>query len=122
MFRSVFNVSGIESKIEMVVLNGDRENRYPGNLNYSFAYVEGESMLMVQSFLIHARGVIELQCHDVFNSALIDSLCLCCCVVFPVLFRCPNHVTVAEESGGVLRLGLHICVTRAFLRAASHRS
>ncbi|MSO66172.1 MAG: IscS subfamily cysteine desulfurase [Alphaproteobacteria bacterium] len=29
-----------------VFLNGDRERRYPGNLNLSFAYVEGESLLM----------------------------------------------------------------------------
>jgi len=27
-------------------LNGDRDARYPGNVNMSFAYVEGESMLM----------------------------------------------------------------------------
>lgn len=31
----------------MAILNGDPENRYPGNVNYSFAYVEGESLLMV---------------------------------------------------------------------------
>lgn len=30
----------------MAVLNGDPVHRYPGNLNYSFAYVEGESLLM----------------------------------------------------------------------------
>jgi hypothetical protein len=33
----------------MSVLNGDPDHRYPGNLNYSFAYVEGESLLMVSS-------------------------------------------------------------------------
>jgi cysteine sulfinate desulfinase/cysteine desulfurase-like protein len=31
-----------------VVLNGDPEHRYVGNLNFSFAYVEGESLLMVR--------------------------------------------------------------------------
>lgn len=31
----------------MVVLNGDPERRYIGNLNFSFSYVEGESLLMV---------------------------------------------------------------------------
>lgn len=29
-----------------VILNGDHEGRYPGNLNLSFAFVEGESLLM----------------------------------------------------------------------------
>lgn len=29
-----------------MVLNGDLEARYPGNVNVSFAYVEGESLLM----------------------------------------------------------------------------
>lgn len=39
---------GIEEKIPHVVLNGsaDAAKRYPGNLNFSFAYVEGESLLM----------------------------------------------------------------------------
>lgn len=38
---------GIESRISHVTLNGDPNSRYPGNLNFSFAYVEGESLLMV---------------------------------------------------------------------------
>jgi hypothetical protein len=38
---------GIEKNIPMTVLNGDPDRRYPGNINYSFAYVEGESLLMV---------------------------------------------------------------------------
>lgn len=29
-----------------VFLNGDREHRYKGNINLSFAYIEGESMIM----------------------------------------------------------------------------
>jgi len=29
-----------------IVLNGDEHQRYPGNLNISFACVEGESMIM----------------------------------------------------------------------------
>ncbi len=37
---------GITEKLSDVVLNGDREQRIPGNLNLSFAYVEGESMIM----------------------------------------------------------------------------
>ncbi len=34
------------SEMEAVVLNGDLERRIPGNLNVSFNYVEGESLLM----------------------------------------------------------------------------
>jgi len=36
----------ITSKLSHVYLNGDAEHRYPGNLNLSFAHVEGESLLM----------------------------------------------------------------------------
>lgn len=34
------------SDMEETVVNGDMERRIPGNLNISFAYVEGESMMM----------------------------------------------------------------------------
>eukprot|EP01023_Acetabularia_acetabulum_P004953 TRINITY_DN12067_c0_g1_i1.p1 TRINITY_DN12067_c0_g1~~TRINITY_DN12067_c0_g1_i1.p1 ORF type:complete len:460 (-),score=111.11 TRINITY_DN12067_c0_g1_i1:702-2081(-) len=39
---------GIFEQLDGVVLNGpdDLEQRYPGNLNLSFAYVEGESLIM----------------------------------------------------------------------------
>eukprot|EP01025_Chloroclados_australasicus_P053633 TRINITY_DN632_c0_g2_i1.p1 TRINITY_DN632_c0_g2~~TRINITY_DN632_c0_g2_i1.p1 ORF type:complete len:463 (-),score=67.30 TRINITY_DN632_c0_g2_i1:184-1572(-) len=39
---------GIMGELDGVVLNGPEnlENRYPGNLNLSFAYVEGESLIM----------------------------------------------------------------------------
>jgi cysteine desulfurase len=36
----------IKVNIPDVYLNGDFESRYPGNLNLSFAYVEGESLIM----------------------------------------------------------------------------
>jgi cysteine desulfurase len=32
--------------LDMVILNGSLEHRLPGNLNLSFAYVEGEAMMM----------------------------------------------------------------------------
>lgn len=38
--------NGITERIPQVVLNGSKEHRFPGNLNMSFAYVEGESLLM----------------------------------------------------------------------------
>ena len=37
---------GITSKLQDVVLNGHPQQRLPGNLNLSFPYVEGESLLM----------------------------------------------------------------------------
>ena len=37
---------GITKVTSHVVLNGDTEHRYPGNLNLSFSFVEGESLLM----------------------------------------------------------------------------
>src|SRR5215475_2255033 len=38
--------SGIMNEVPDVYVNGDLERRLPGNLNVSFAYVEGESLLM----------------------------------------------------------------------------
>lgn len=38
--------SQITKRIPYAVLNGDETARYLGNLNFSFAYVEGESLLM----------------------------------------------------------------------------
>jgi len=37
---------GIKARVSDIFVNGDLEARYPGNLNISFAYVEGESLLM----------------------------------------------------------------------------
>ncbi|XP_057974808.1 cysteine desulfurase, mitochondrial [Malania oleifera] len=39
-------LNGMKAKIDGVVVNGSMEKRYAGNLNLSFAYVEGESLLM----------------------------------------------------------------------------
>uniref|UniRef100_A0A2P2KQY5 cysteine desulfurase n=1 Tax=Rhizophora mucronata TaxID=61149 RepID=A0A2P2KQY5_RHIMU len=39
-------LSGIKSRLDGVVVNGSVARRYAGNLNISFAYVEGESLLM----------------------------------------------------------------------------
>jgi len=37
---------GIQDKVSHIYLNGDLEERFHGNLNISFAFVEGESLLM----------------------------------------------------------------------------
>ena len=39
-------LGAINERLPEVVLNGDPEQRVPGNLNLSFAYVEGESLMM----------------------------------------------------------------------------
>jgi cysteine desulfurase len=37
---------GIQGKVDHTFINGSLEHRLPGNLNISFAYVEGEAMMM----------------------------------------------------------------------------
>lgn len=41
-----YYIKNIEEKIKYVRLNGDRENRLPGNANISFRFIEGESLLL----------------------------------------------------------------------------
>jgi cysteine desulfurase len=38
--------TGLEAKLDETFINGSMEHRLPNNLNMSFAYVEGESLLM----------------------------------------------------------------------------
>ncbi len=42
-----YYISEIEKRIPNVILNGDRINRLPGNANFSFKFVEGESILLL---------------------------------------------------------------------------
>uniref|UniRef100_A0A6B2L5F9 cysteine desulfurase n=1 Tax=Arcella intermedia TaxID=1963864 RepID=A0A6B2L5F9_9EUKA len=46
--RKLFDrlLNKIQSNVDHVYLNGDLESRWHGNLNLSFAYVEGESLLL----------------------------------------------------------------------------
>jgi len=39
-------LKGLNDKLTDIIVNGDLEQRIPGNLNISFAYVEGESLMM----------------------------------------------------------------------------
>jgi cysteine desulfurase len=39
-------LKGVMDQLPEIYLNGDLENRIPGNLNISFAYVEGEGLMM----------------------------------------------------------------------------
>ena len=43
--RSMF-LQGLRKSLEDIYVNGDLEQRIPGNINVSFAYVEGESLMM----------------------------------------------------------------------------
>lgn len=48
--------NAIKAKIPNVFLNGDEIKRYPGNLNLSFAYVEGESLIIAIKELAVSSG------------------------------------------------------------------
>jgi cysteine desulfurase len=37
---------GLTDRLDDVILNGDQDQRFPGNLNLSFSFVEGESLMM----------------------------------------------------------------------------
>lgn len=39
-------IKGIEDRVPEVVLNGHRSERLPNNVNFSFRYIEGESLLL----------------------------------------------------------------------------
>jgi len=49
-------MDGITQRVPHVVLNGDPVHRYPGNVNLSFAYVEGESLLMALKNIAVSSG------------------------------------------------------------------
>jgi len=78
----------LERELDEVYINGDLEKRLPGNLNMSFAYVEGESLLMgihdiavssgsactsaslEPSYVLKALGVGEDLAHTSIRSAI----------------------------------------------------
>lgn len=49
-------LEGITSQLDMVILNGDPERRYYGCCNLSFAFVEGESLLMALKNIALSSG------------------------------------------------------------------
>lgn len=54
LFNNFFD--RITSEVKDVYLNGDKNKRYPGNLNLSFAYIEGESMILAIKDLAVSSG------------------------------------------------------------------
>ncbi|CAF3964290.1 unnamed protein product [Rotaria sp. Silwood2] len=49
-------IDGITKQCTNVILNGDPESRYPGCVNLSFAYIEGESLLMALKDIALSSG------------------------------------------------------------------
>ncbi|CAI8016060.1 Cysteine desulfurase, mitochondrial [Geodia barretti] len=49
-------VKGLTSRLDHVVRNGDERQTYPGCVNLSFAYVEGESLLMAMKDVALSSG------------------------------------------------------------------
>ncbi|GJJ68544.1 cysteine desulfurase [Entomortierella parvispora] len=49
-------INGIQSKVSHVYRNGDEVQSYPGCVNLSFAYVEGESLLMALKDIALSSG------------------------------------------------------------------
>jgi cysteine desulfurase len=48
--------AGISSQVELATVNGSLERRLPGNLNVSFAYVEGEALMMAMKDVAVSSG------------------------------------------------------------------
>jgi cysteine desulfurase len=75
-------LEGLSKKLDLLVINGSMEHRLPGNLNVSFAYVEGEALMMAikdvavssgsactsaslePSYVLRATGVEEDMAHS----------------------------------------------------------
>lgn len=53
--RDMF-MGGLEKELDEIYVNGDLDARIPGNINVSFAYVEGESLMMGISDLSLSSG------------------------------------------------------------------
>jgi cysteine desulfurase len=49
-------IDGLTSRIPHIVRNGDSTRSYPGCVNFSFAYVEGESLLMALNKIALSSG------------------------------------------------------------------
>ncbi|KAL9650099.1 hypothetical protein ABK040_011270 [Willaertia magna] len=49
-------LKGLRERCEHIQLNGDEQQRYPGNLNISFSFVEGESLLMALNSIALSSG------------------------------------------------------------------
>jgi cysteine desulfurase len=53
---SEYFMDKIQSNASEIYLNGDAKQRYPGNINLSFAYIEGESMILAIKDIAASSG------------------------------------------------------------------
>jgi len=74
-------MSGLESTIPKLYINGDRRNRLPGNVHASIEAIEGESML----FSLAAKGVMAASGSSCADKALKSSHVLSAMGVDPAL-------------------------------------
>jgi cysteine desulfurase len=56
--------AGLRARVPHIELNGHAEHRYRGNLNISFAFVEGESLLMALKQIALSSGSACTRCDD----------------------------------------------------------
>lgn len=49
-------LNGLRERCDHIELNGDEKQRYPGNVNVSFAFIEGESLLMALNTVALSSG------------------------------------------------------------------
>jgi cysteine desulfurase len=63
---------GLKRQLQYIELNGDPIQRWVGNLNVSFAYVEGESLLMGLKDIAVSRYIIQRM--DLFSLMLMISV------------------------------------------------
>lgn len=49
-------IKGVRTQLDEVYLNGDEKRRIPGNINMSFAFVEGEGLMMAMKDLAVSSG------------------------------------------------------------------
>jgi hypothetical protein len=101
-------IDGLSAQCANIQLNGDADARYPGNVNMSFAYVEGESLLMGRVGTFH---VILQSKHQLMTSSSIVH-------VTNLTPGSDNPTHGPEGDRGEQRQRVHLGVTRALVRAA----
>ena len=98
-------VNGIEAGLTHVIRNGDPEHSYPGCVNLSFAFVEGESLLMALKDVALSSGRWEQ------NSALREftNAIMSKCghnhvyILYPDLLQCWPRSSVTRASEDLIR-------------------